>query len=87
MAKTKWMGKVLGRHPGKLHQQLHIAQSEKIPKTLLTKIVDTDIGKTVRNPTSVGKPRYKVTRLMKQRATPVLTARGFKWRKRGRLVR
>jgi hypothetical protein len=84
MPKVKWAGNVLSRHPGALHRQLGISQDTKIPKTLLTKIVDTDIGSTIRNPTSAGRRRYKVTRLMKQRATPVLTARGFKHRGRRR---
>jgi hypothetical protein len=85
MPKTKWAGDVLSRHPGALHRQLRIAPETKIPKTLLVRIVDTDIGNMVSNPTSVGRRRYKVTRLLKRRATPVLTARGFK-RRRGRIV-
>ena len=88
MPKAKWVGKVLSRKPGALHRQLGISQDAKIPKTLLKGIVKTDIGSTVRNPTSAGKPRYKVTRLLKQRATPVLTARGFRSiRRRARIVR
>ena len=86
MAKAKWLGPVLSRRPGALHRQLGIPKDERIPKTLLVRVVGTDIGKTAKNPTLVGRPKYKVTRLLKRRATPVLTARGFK-RKKGRIVR
>lgn len=53
---------------GALHKQLGIAQDERIPKTLLKTIVKAKAGDTIRNPTSVGRRRYKVTRLMEQRA-------------------
>jgi len=51
-------------------------------------ILDADTGDVVKNPTKVGKRRYRVTTLMQRRVNPVLTARKFrhgKWR-RGKVV-
>jgi len=52
---------------GALHRQLGISIKKKIPVTLLRKIKNTPLGKTVKNPTKTGRKKYKVTRLMKQR--------------------
>jgi hypothetical protein len=88
MKKTKWIGDVLSRKPGALHRQLDIPQDTRIPRTLLATIVKADTGTVIRNPTRVGKPKYRVTSLMRRRANPVLTARGFKRgrRRRGRII-
>ena len=86
MSKVKWIGDVFSRKPGALHRQLGIAPSAKIPKTLLSTIQDADAGDVIRNPTKVGHRRYKVTPLLKRRVNPVLTARGFKRRRRGRII-
>jgi len=61
------------RKEGALSRQLDIPVEEDIPVTLLRKIVNTPIGKTIRNPTSKGKRRIKVTRLLKKRAVLALT--------------
>jgi hypothetical protein len=88
MPKTKWIGPVLSRHPGALHRQLSIPQDTKIPKTLLTTILDADTGDVIKNPTKVGRRRYRVTTLMQRRVNPVLTARKFRRRRRrGKVVR
>jgi len=83
------MGEAMGRKPGALRRQLVIPRGHVIPKSLLTRIVNADPGDVVINPTTVGKHRYTVTRLMKQRSSPVLTARrshrGSQHR-RGRIV-
>lgn len=86
--KRPWMQSALGRKPGALRRQLVIPRGHVIPKSLLTRIVNADPGDVVINPTTVGKHRYTVTRLMKQRSNPVLTAgrvRGNKHR-RGRVI-
>jgi hypothetical protein len=54
-------------HKGSLHRQLGVPRSEKIPKTLLAKVANAHAGDTIYNPTSVGKKRIKVTRLLERR--------------------
>ena len=68
----KWIQKAV-RKEGALSRQLDIPVEEDIPITLLKKIVNTPIGKTIRNPTKKGKRRIKVTRLLKKRAVLALT--------------
>jgi len=89
MPKTKWVGKVFSRKPGALHRQLGISLDTKIPKTLLTTIQNADTGDVIKNPTRVGRRRYRVTPLIQRRVNPVLTARKFRHgrRRRGRIVR
>lgn len=90
MAKSElWVNRALRRKPGALHRQLGIQRDTKIPKTLLTTIQDADTEDLIKNPTKTGKPRYRVTTLMKRRVNPVLTARKFRHgrRKRGRIIR
>lgn len=86
--KAYWMGKAFSHKPGALHRQLGIQQDTKIPKTLLTTILDADTGDVIKNPTKVGRPRYRVTTLMQRRVNPVLTARKFRHgkRRRGKIV-
>ena len=87
MAKELWVGEVLGRKPGALHRQLGIPRATRIPTTLLRTIIRADTGDVVKNPTKVGKRRYRVTTLMQRRVNPVLTVRGFKHRRRrGRII-
>lgn len=74
---TMWMKKAFARskeNPGLFHKQLGIPQGTKIPLTLLQKISDTKIGSTIKNPTQIGYRTIKITRLMKRRAVPLLTA-------------
>lgn len=67
--KVKWIkGVVKPEEKGLFHKQLGIPAEERIPKTLVQKIVRTPIGEKVRNPTKTGRRSMKVTRLMKQRA-------------------
>lgn len=33
--KRKWMAKAFGKHPGKLHRELHVPEGEKIPEAEL----------------------------------------------------
>lgn len=88
MAKTKWLGDVLGRKPGALHRQLGIPKGTKIPKTLLTTIQDADAGDVIANPTKVGRRRYRVSTLLQRRVNPVLTASRSqrRRRRRGRII-
>ena len=87
--KEYWMGEAMSRKPGALHRQLGISLDTKIPKTLLVTIQSADTGDIIKNPTKVGKRRYRVTTLMQRRVNPVLTARKFRRgkRRRGKLVR
>jgi len=86
MSKQPWIGKVLSRKPGALHRQLGISRGTKIPKTLLTEIHGSDAGDIIKNPTKTGRRRYRVTPLLKRRVNPVLTARRFRRRRRGKIV-
>lgn len=36
-AKKKWMKSAFAKHPGKLHEKLHVPEGEKIPKSKLDK--------------------------------------------------
>lgn len=89
MGRKYWAGEAMGSKPGALHQQLCIPQDAKIPVTLMRTILAAETGDTIRNPTKVGKPRYRVTTLMQRRVNPALTARRFRHgrRRRGRIVR
>lgn len=53
---------------GALHKELGISEKNKIPMTLLNKIIAVEIGQTISNTTKTGKKRIKVTRLLKSRA-------------------
>lgn len=77
MAK-KWIQKALKHSKeGSLHRQLGIPKSEKIPKTLLTRIKSAEVGKTIRNPSKTGDRKIKVTPLLKKRAVLAHTLREF----------
>lgn len=89
MPKTYWVGDVMTKKPGALHRQLNIPKDTKIPTTLLRTILKADTGDVIKNPTKVGRRRYRVTTLMQQRVNPALTVRGFRHRrkrKRGRII-
>jgi len=83
MPKEYWIGKAMKRK-GALHRQLGIPQETKIPTTLLRTIHNAYTGDVVKNPTKVGKRRYRVTTLMQRRVNPVLTLKRFN-RRRGRI--
>jgi len=79
MSDKRWIQSALKKHvPGSLHRQLEVPTSKKIPNTLLSKIKGTKVGSTIHNPTSTGKRRIKVTRLLKRRAVLAHTVRKFK---------
>ena len=63
----KWIQKVVNK-PGTLHKQLGIPKREKIPISLLNKIIKAHAGETIVNPTKRGKKKIKVTRLLESRA-------------------
>ncbi len=63
----KWIQRAIHR-PGKLHFDLEIPKDKKIPMSLLNAIVKAKAGQTIKNPTSVGKKKIKVTRKIEQRA-------------------
>ncbi len=65
--KKRWIQRAVHK-PGKLHSDLGIPKGEKIPMSLLNKIVGAKAGETITNPTSIGKKKIKVTRKLEQRA-------------------
>ena len=64
---SKWIQKT-GIKKGALSKQLNIPIQKNIPMILLDKIVAAKPGETIKNPTSIGRKKYKVTRLMERRA-------------------
>lgn len=58
--------------PGFYHRYFGIPMRKKIPLTLLRKIKKSNIGDIIVNPTKVGKRKYHVTKLMRQRASFLL---------------
>jgi len=51
---------------GGLHRSLGIPQGEKIPMSLVRKLIRAEVGETVTNPTSKGRKRIKVTTRIKR---------------------
>ena len=79
MAKKLWIQNAVGKHKrGTLHRQLGVPTDKKIPKSLLSRIKHSPLGKTVKNPTHTGKRKVKVTGLLKKRAVLAHTLRSFK---------
>lgn len=62
-----WIQRAIHK-PGKLHSDLGISKEEKIPMSLLNVIIRAKAGQTIKNPTSKGRKRIKVTRKLEQRA-------------------
>jgi len=62
----KWIQEAVNK-PGTLHRQLEIPKEEKIPMTLLNKIIKAKAGDVIINPAKVGKSKIKVTRLLEER--------------------
>jgi hypothetical protein len=71
----KWMQEAFRKHRGALKQQLQIPKAKKIPISLMQSIMSAPVGQRIRNPTETGKRRITVTKLLKKRVNPVLTAR------------
>jgi hypothetical protein len=63
----KWIQKIKIRR-GALHRELGIPKGKKIPMSLLNKIVSAKAGDVIKNPTSIGKKKIKVTRGLERRA-------------------
>jgi hypothetical protein len=43
--KRKWMAKAFAKHPGKLHERLHVPEGEPIPESKLNKAThSSDVG-------------------------------------------
>ena len=63
----KWIQK-LHLKKGVLHRQLGIPQGQKIPLSLLNKIISAKAGETITNPASKGRKRIRVTRVLERRA-------------------
>ena len=74
-----WIQDALKYHKeGSLHRMLGIQKEEKIPLALLNKIRKTEIGETIKNPSKKGKPKIKVTKLLKQRSVLAITLKHTK---------
>ena len=56
------------KHPEEFRRQLGIIKRERIPITLLNKIIDAEPGDTIKNPTKIGKKHIKVTKLLEHRS-------------------
>lgn len=80
MAK-KFIKQVLEGDRGKLHKQLGISPNQKIPVTLLRRIMDAKRGSRIKNPTMTGNDRVVATRLLKQRANFALTLKKLREKK------
>jgi len=63
----KWIQKIHLRR-GALHKQLGISKDNKIPVSLLNKIISAKVGETIKNPSKAGRKRIKVTRVLERRA-------------------
>ncbi len=64
---TKWIQKIRLKK-GALHKQLGIPQDQKIPLSLLNKIIAAKPGDTITNPSNKGRKRIKITRVLEKRA-------------------
>jgi len=73
--KKLWIPKL---KKGALSKQLGIPESEDIPVGLLKKIKETPTSTIMENPMKTGKRHYKITPLLKKRASLALTLKGFK---------
>jgi hypothetical protein len=71
----KWIPQNMKR--GALSKQLNIREKDKIPKTLLDKIVKTEKGKKIENPTQKGKRQITVTTKLKRRAVCALNLKAI----------
>lgn len=64
---NKWIQKVKPKK-GVLSKQLGIPQEKKIPMVLLNKIINSKPSDVIINPSSVGKKKIKVTRVLERRS-------------------
>jgi len=64
---VKWIQKIHLKK-GVLHKQLGISKDEKIPLSLLNKIISAKPGEVITNPTNKGRKKIKVTRLLEKRS-------------------
>lgn len=73
---NKWLQQAFKEHTkDAMHRMLKTPKSETLSFTFLQTIVDTPIGKVAYNPTQIGIPKIKVTRLVKARANLALNAK------------
>ncbi len=74
---NRWIQKI-GMKKGAFSKQLGIAEEKKIPSSLLNKIIKTNVGKVITNPTKTGRKRIKVTGILKKRANLVRNLKRIK---------
>lgn len=72
-----WIHKSI-KKKGALSRQLGIPEEENIPMNLLNKIIKAREGDTISNPSSIGKKRIKVTRLLEERSILARTLKKLK---------
>ena len=70
--------------PGALSKQLGIQTEDKIPMTLLNKIIKAESGDTIRNPTTKGKKTIKITRKLERRAILARTLKNIATKRKKR---
>lgn len=76
----KFIAKVRSKKPRArpLRTILEIPDNKLIPMKLLNAIIVAKAGQTITNPTTIGKRRIKVTRLVEQKAIFARNVKSFK---------
>lgn len=77
MNDRKWIQSVHAK-VGAFSRQVGVPVNKNIPKVLLTRIIKARPGEVVVNPSSIGKPRIKVTRLLERRANFALNVKNIR---------
>lgn len=67
MVGTKFIAKA-NLKKGALRSQLQIPTNKLIPMSLIEKVSRSKVGKTITNPSLIGKKTIKVTKLLKKRS-------------------
>ncbi len=66
--KKKWIQKAIGKNRRSLHSTLGIKKDDKIPLSLLNKIIKAEAGDTIKNPSKKGKSKIEVSRTIEREA-------------------
>lgn len=77
----KWIQKIKLKKGG-LHKLLGINAEEKIPRSLIGRIMKAEVGDVIRNPSMKGRRKIKVTRILKKKVNLARNLSKIK-RKRG----
>jgi hypothetical protein len=77
-----WMKSAFENAHGQLKRMLGIPKKHTIPKVWLKVLVKTRIGSVAKNPTTIGHKYVLVTKLLKERAIPLLNADNIRDRRK-----